>query len=195
MIAMVSATSIASSWSWVTKTVVTCTLAPRELGGVPLGEPVETDELEELAHPGGDLVLPPLADLQPERDVLPDGHVTERGVMLEAEPDAACARGDARDVLAVDEHGAAIGDLEPSDDPQDRGLAPAGGTEECSEGAGGHGEADVIERDGRTEGLRERSDLDAHRACLSLVREMLKSAGTAMETRARSNAPANAPAV
>ncbi len=64
-------------------------LSTRELGGVPLGEALELDELQELVDALGDLRLRALADLQSERDVVVHGHVLEGGVVLEDEADAA----------------------------------------------------------------------------------------------------------
>ena len=136
MMARRSATSIASSWSWVTSTVVTWSvscrsrshwrswrahlrvegaerlveeqhlgldgegpgqghalaLAARELGRVALAQVREADQLEQLVHPGLDLGLGALADLEAEGDVAPHGQVAERRVVLEAEADAAAAR-------------------------------------------------------------------------------------------------------
>ena len=64
-------------------------LAAGELDGVALGEPVELHQLQQLVDAGGDLRLVPLADLQPEGDVLEHRHVLEGGVVLEDEADFA----------------------------------------------------------------------------------------------------------
>ena len=50
-----------------------------------------------------DLGLRPLADLQAERDVVADGHVLERGVVLEDEADVALLRRERRRVLPGEE--------------------------------------------------------------------------------------------
>ena len=71
-------------------------LAARELRRVAVREPVELHEREQLRDALADLGLRPLADLQPERDVVVDGHVLERGVVLEDEADAAILRPAAR---------------------------------------------------------------------------------------------------
>ena len=78
-------------------------LPARELRRVPLREPVELHELQQLVDALGDLRLRALADLQAERDVVVHGHVLEGGVVLEDEADAALLRRPARDVLPVDE--------------------------------------------------------------------------------------------
>ncbi len=100
-------------------------LSAAELGRVALGEAAEADDLEQLVDALVGLLLGRLADLQPEADVVVHGHVLERRVVLEDEPDPALLRRDVRDVLAEDRDGPGIGVLEPADDPQQRRLAGA----------------------------------------------------------------------
>ena len=69
----------------------------------------QVDELEQLVDPGLDLVLGPLADLQPERDVLGHRHVLEDGVVLEHEADVALLGRQLGGVGALDGDAAAVG--------------------------------------------------------------------------------------
>jgi hypothetical protein len=96
-------------------------------------EPIELDESQKLEHAALDLGLRgPLAarlHADPERDVLEHVHVAEQRVVLEHEPDAALARGPVRDVLVAEPHAARLGELEPRDDPEQRGLARSGRAE------------------------------------------------------------------
>ena len=64
-------------------------LAARQLCRIAVRELVDLDQPEQLAHLALDLVLGTLADRQPEGDVVEDGHVLERRVVLEHEADAA----------------------------------------------------------------------------------------------------------
>jgi hypothetical protein len=61
--------------------------------------------------------------VEPERDILCDGHVLEQGVMLEHEADAAGGGLEVGDVLVAEEHPTLVGEFQPGDDPQQRGLA------------------------------------------------------------------------
>ena len=179
---------MASSWSWVTSTVVmwtsscrrrsqarssflTCAssapngsssssrrgstarargerhalaLATRQLRRVALCKALEPHELEQLGDALADLGLRAPADLQAERDVVPDVHVPERRIVLEAEPDPPVARSQPRHVLAVDEHLPGIGHLEAGDDPEQRGLTPSARAEQSGQRARRDVEADVV---------------------------------------------------
>ena len=79
------------------------TLAAGELRRVAVPEVLELDEVQELVDALGDLGLRPLAHLQPERDVVPHGHVLERGVVLEDEADVSLLRRERGRVLAREE--------------------------------------------------------------------------------------------
>ena len=83
-------------------------LPARELRGVVVGPAGDLDELEQLVHARADLGARPLPDLEPEGDVLADGHVLERRVVLEDEADAALLGRLARDVHAVELHGSGL---------------------------------------------------------------------------------------
>ncbi len=135
-------------------------LAARELGRVAPGEPRQPDDRQQLRHAGLDLVLRLPADLQPEGDVLAHGHVLERRVVLEHEPDLAPLRGDVGHVLAVDLHAARVRELEPADDPQQRRLARARRPEQRGQRAVRDIEGHVVERHEVTKALRHVLDGD-----------------------------------
>jgi hypothetical protein len=84
---------MASSWSWVTRTVVTSiSSCSGELRGVAVGESFELYQLEQLVDAFADIRLFAFADLHTEGDVVEDGHVFEGRVVLEDEPDPTLLR-------------------------------------------------------------------------------------------------------
>jgi len=128
-------------------------LAARELSGVAVGEAAEVDEVEQLLDAAGDLVLRAFADLEAVRDVVAHGHVFERGVVLEDEPDATLAGGRLGQIGAVEDHRAGVGRLEPGDDSQERRLAAPRRPEQRGQRPARHLERDVVESDKVTEVL------------------------------------------
>ena len=112
--------------------------------------------------PFADLRLRPVADLQPERDVLEHGHVLEGGVVLEDEADAALLRRGTRHVLLCNVDRPAVGLLQAGDDPQQRRLAAAAGPEQRDERAGRHFERHVVESNEVAEALGHVLDGDGH---------------------------------
>src|SRR5262249_26460987 len=122
--------------------------------------------------------------------VVEDGHVRERGVVLEHEADAAILRARVGDVLLGDLHDAPVGLLEAGDDPQERRLARAARPEQRGQRALGDLERDAVERDELTELLGDVLYLDPHRA--SFVREpnIVINSSTAIEITANSVAAA-----
>ena len=120
-------------------------LAARELRRVAVAQALQVDQVDQLGHPVLDLGLRPAPDLQAERDVLGDGHVLERRIVLEHEADAPLVRGQRGHVPAAQADGAGVGLLEPSDHPQQRGLAAAAGAEQRGQRAVGDLERDVVE--------------------------------------------------
>ena len=106
-------------------------LAAGDLGHAPVLEPREPGERERLGDARGrSAARRAPAALEPEGDVLADGHVREERVVLEDHAEAAALGRGGRDVLAVDEDAPRVGRLEAGDQPQHRRLAAAGGTEE-----------------------------------------------------------------
>jgi hypothetical protein len=109
-----------------------------------------------------DLGLGALPNRKTERDVVPDGHVLERRVVLEDHADAACAGWTTRDVLVADQHLARLRLLEPGNDAQERRLAAAAGAEEGGQRALGDSYRNVIEGGVVPEALGHVDSGDAH---------------------------------
>jgi hypothetical protein len=122
------------------------TLAAAELRRVPVRVAGQPDDREQLLHARVYLGLRPLAHAQPERDVLAHGHVLERGVVLEDEPDPALLGRQRRRIAAVDHDRAGIGNLESRDDAQQRRLARARRPEQRRQRARGDLERDAVQR-------------------------------------------------
>ena len=141
-------------------------LAARQLRGVAVGQPVELDELQELRHARADLVLGEAPRARPhaqaEGDVLEHRHVAEERVVLEHEADAALSHVAHGRVLAREQHLAAVGPLEPGDDPQQARLARARGAEERHQLARRDVQAHVVHRDEGAERLRHAAHLNRH---------------------------------
>ena len=88
--------------------------------------------------------------------------------MLEHEADVALAHVRAGRVLAVEQDLALVGELEPGDDAQERGLAAARGPEQRHQLAGRERQAHVVERDEAAERLADILNLDAHAASIGV---------------------------
>jgi hypothetical protein len=108
-------------------------------------EAVETDDLQQLVDLALHLGLGPLADGQAEGDVVPHGHVLERGVVLEDEADAPALRRLSSDVDSGDGDGATVESLQPGDGSQQGRLTGPAGAEERREGARGDLEPDTVQ--------------------------------------------------
>ena len=158
----------------------------RSLTG-PFGQP---DQLEQLVDAGADLVPFALADPQPEGDVLEHGHVRERGVVLEHEPDAPVLRAHSGHVLAGDPDHSPVGLLEAGDDPQERRFARAARPEQRGQRSLGDVERDVVERGEVAELLGDVLGLDPHPASSLLDPNKVISSNTATEITANSVASA-----
>ncbi len=100
-------------------------LPTRQLRDPAIAVAVEMHEAECLFGAGSAVALGHPPHLQPELDVLADGHVGEQRVVLEHGVDVSVVRRDARDILAVQEHSTRGRLLEPRDHPQARRLARA----------------------------------------------------------------------
>ena len=141
-------------------------LAAGELARIAVGKPVELHEIEQLLDPRADrrLVLPDRARLhaQAEGDVLEHAHVAEQRVVLEHEADVTFARALRQRVLAVEGDFAGIRPVEAGDDPQQRGLAGAGGAEQREQLAVIDLEVDTVERCKAAELLDEIFDFNGH---------------------------------
>src|SRR5690606_8530105 len=93
-----------------------------QLMGVPLAEPAETDDLEDLVDP----TIPILRSRQAVTDVGANVHVREQRVVLEHDTDASLLRRDehagAHDTPPADLHRPRVGPVEPGEDPEHRAL-------------------------------------------------------------------------
>ena len=95
---------------------------------------VEPDEVEHLGGAGPARWRGrDAAQLEPELDVLPRGHVREQAVRLEHHPHVALVGGHPGEVLAADLDAARVGVLEAGEAAQRRGLAAARGAEQGDE--------------------------------------------------------------
>ena len=88
-----SARASATRWRW----------PPDSCAGLALVVALEADHPERLGDARGALGLGDLADHQPVRHVVADGHVREQRVVLEDRVDVALERRHGRDVLAVEQ--------------------------------------------------------------------------------------------
>jgi hypothetical protein len=137
-------------------------LAAGELRGVALGEAVEMHERQQLLHPGGDLGLRALANLQAEGDVVGHSHVLEGGVVLEDEAHVAALGGQRGGVLAGDQHPALVGLLEPRDHTQEGRLPAPARPQEGRERPLGDVHRHVLDGGEVAEALAYSVDDDAH---------------------------------
>ena len=108
-------------------------LPAADLGGVPVVHFRQLDQVEELANPLADLVLGVSPFLQAEADVVADGEVGKKGVVLEHHADFAVLGRHPCDVLVAEQDRARGRRQEPRDQPQGSGLAAARGTKEGEE--------------------------------------------------------------
>ena len=104
-------------------------LAAGELRRQPVGKPGEPDQLEHVRRTAAAFVRCDLAHAQRIRDVFPDTHVREQRVRLEHHAALARSGGKRAHVLAVQPDDAGVGPDEAGDEPQQRCLAAAAGTQ------------------------------------------------------------------
>jgi hypothetical protein len=152
-------------------------LAAGELGGIPVLEDLQPDHLEQLVDAPLDLALGPVPDRQAERDVVAHGHVLERRVVLEHEPDPTLLRHDARDVGAADRHHAAVEVVQAGDRAKQRRLPGATGPEEGGQRPGGDVERDVVEGGEVAERLARVGNRD-HRVDLFRSSRVIRASAT-----------------
>ena len=88
--------------------------------------------------------------------------------MLEHETDLAALHREPGRIGAVDDDAPGIGHFETGDDPQQRGLAAARGSQECDEFAVPDVERNVVEGGKAPEALGEVPDFDAHAQAVAL---------------------------
>ena len=121
-------------------------LSARHLPRVAVARARQADELEQLRRSFRDRGLVALANLQPESDVVGDGHVREQRVCLEDHADVPAVGRPVGDVRPVEDDAARRWVLEARDHAQGRGLATARRPQEGDELALLHREVEV--RDG-----------------------------------------------
>src|SRR4051812_46925573 len=110
-----------------------------------------------------DLLLGAFPDLEPEGDVLTDGHPLERGVVLEDEAHPPLLWRKRGGVGLEDRDFAGVGHLEPRDDAEERGLAAAARPEQHGQRSARDGERDVVKGDEVAEPFRYVANADSHR--------------------------------
>ena len=146
------------------------TLTTGELGRIASSHVTELHQIQQLLDPGSDAgFIRPIGtrlDPQAEGHVLEHRHVPEQGIVLEHETDVALAHVEIRGILAADDDVAAVGLLQPGDDPQQCGLAAAGGAEQRHQFTVVKIEVDVGQGRVLIEMLVESLNLNAH-GCLS----------------------------
>ena len=141
-----------------------------QVAGVAIGERCQLDQLEQLFHALGRVVLRFLADLEPERHVLTDGHVPEQRVVLEHEPDAPLLHGCLGLVLAGQRDPACVRALQARDHAERGALPGTARTEQRGDLPVLGNEADVVDGTERSERLRQPLDLDRGSHLLRLLR-------------------------
>ena len=82
--------------------------------------------------------------------------------MLEDEPDPALLNGNEGGVFLTEEDAAGIGNLQPRDGAQQRGLAGARGAEQCHQFAGTDRHADIAQSGRLREVLGQMFDANVH---------------------------------
>jgi hypothetical protein len=141
-------------------------LAAGELAGIALVQTRKLHQVEQLHHLGLDLVVVgavlAFAHAQPEGHVLEHRHVLEQRVVLEHEAHAAFAHRQRRGVFPSEQDATAVGELQPCDRTQQRGLARARRTEQCDQLARLNVEIDAAEGLEAAEGLLDTANLDLH---------------------------------
>ena len=135
------------------------TLPARELGGTALAKATQLHEIEKFADAAVDLgagrTCAPRPHAQPIRHVLRHRLVPEERVMLEDEADTALAHRQARGVLVIEQQPAGCRRLEARDQAQQRGLARAGGAEQCQQLTGLDNEIEAVDCQDIAEGLAQ----------------------------------------
>jgi hypothetical protein len=145
-------------------------LATGELLGVAVGQAVQLHEIEKFLDLRADLLLRTLPDLEAEGHVLADGHVGERGVVLENEADLSLLGRKAGRLLTEDEDVALVRVLEPRDHPEERGFSASARSEERRQRAACHRDRDVLQRGKVAEPLGHATNRYRHGASTSTMK-------------------------
>ena len=147
----------------------TLLLPARQLVGIAVAVFGQLHQRQQLVDPPADGRLVgttrPRTAAQAERHVAGDVHVLEERVMLEDEADVAFAQAQPGRVVVAEHHVAAVRVQQPCDDPQQRGLAGAGGAEQRDEFSRCDVQVDVVQRRDAGVVLGELSDVKVHDGC------------------------------
>ena len=130
-------------------------LAARQLVGAAAADIRQLDQFEHGLDRLLDLAARQAAHLQAETDVLGHAHVREQGVALEHRVDRAAERRQVLHGFAVQADGAAAGLLEAGNQPQQGGLAAAGGAQQGEELVGADLQRHLVEGAQGLSGLAE----------------------------------------
>ncbi len=148
------------------------TLTAGEGGRLAVEELREPERLRSVRNPPRPLLLRDLPPLQPELEVLVDGHMRVQRVVLEHHRDVAVLRRGVADIDAPDHDRAARQLLQSGHQPQERRLPAAGGADEHHELPLADLEADVVDRlDLAREDLRDVVQADARRPPAGSLRD------------------------
>ena len=120
-------------------------LAAGELVRIAVAVDAEADELEHLVGPSPPRRGVHPAQTQPVGDVVAGRHVREQAVGLEDHAHVAVVRRHLGDVLAVDEDPTGVGDVEPGERAQRRGLAAARRAQQRDQLTGRHLQVEPVE--------------------------------------------------
>ena len=118
-------------------------------------EPGELHQLERRPHPPLPVGRRHAEALEPEGDVLPHVEVGEERIVLEHHPEPPARRRRAGDVLAVHHDTPLVGDLEPGEQAERRGLAASARAQQREEVTPRHAEREPVHRGDARESLRE----------------------------------------
>ena len=123
---------------------------------------IDANQLRDTLHPFPDLgfVDAPRRRAQRKREIIVHGKMRIQGILLEHERHVAQCGRVPRRVAAVDGDHAGIGLLQAGDEPQKRGLAGAGRTEQHDEIAARNGETHIFRRFDFPEALGDAVDDD-----------------------------------
>ena len=115
-----------------------------ELVRIALAEALQAHVFQRRGDPGADHRGGSLRHLERERDIAFDRHVWKERVALEHHPHRPALRRAPREVFAVQQDAAAIGEVEAGDHAQQRRLAATRGPEQREELSGLDVEADIV---------------------------------------------------
>ena len=155
-------------------------LAARQLGRPASEQVLEAEESCNLGDSARGFGLLRAADLEAVAEVLADRHVRIEGVALEDHRDVPVARSPVRDLASSDGEPTVRGLLEACNQPEERRLPAAGGTDQDEELAVLDRERHVVDRDdAASECLRHmlEDDLSQRRRAPSLRRRPRESRG------------------